>query len=114
VQPHHHEYAETSQDIQAKILLLHRDPPFVDEMAIVIGLSEGYPEIDKNHNDEQLGREVCARGVPQVDDTWKRPPAATEAPFISGREAGMKSVSPPLVRGCRSERSLHSSQCIHP
>jgi hypothetical protein len=26
----------------------------------------------------------------------------------------MKSVSPPLVHGCRGERSTHSSQCIHP
>jgi hypothetical protein len=62
VQPHHHEYAETPQDIQAEILSLHEDTPFSDEMAIVIGLSEGYPEIDKKHNDEQVGKEARARG----------------------------------------------------
>jgi hypothetical protein len=31
-------------------------------MAIVIGLSEGYPEIDKKHSDEQAGKEARARG----------------------------------------------------
>jgi hypothetical protein len=31
-------------------------------MAIVIDLSEEYPEIDKKHNDEQVGKEARARG----------------------------------------------------
>jgi hypothetical protein len=36
-------------------------------------------------------------------------------PFlVSKEEVGLKSVWPPLVRGCWGERSIHSSQCIHP